>query len=75
MGKGLGRGMGKGKDGCIFGELAKGLQCVLCLLCCICISGPILIVVGIGYLGRRSSLNVQPEAAAWHLHVVVLLPP
>jgi hypothetical protein len=55
MGKGLGRGKGKGKDGCIFGELAKGLQCVLCLLCCVCISGPILIVVGISYLGDSTT--------------------
>eukprot|EP01049_Picozoa_sp_SAG25_P008240 SAG25_NODE_727_length_5698_cov_2.832649_5_plen_316_part_00 len=55
MGRGEGRGDGKGSYWDAFQELSQALQCAACTVCIMIIIGPILMFVGIGYLGDATT--------------------
>jgi hypothetical protein len=65
MGKGGGRGRGKG--GCMsdLQEIGQEIQCMICCVCVMLVIGPILMLVGLSYLGEATTDTRSLQIAEW----------
>lgn len=72
MGRGMGKGLGKGGFFDMLGELGGLLQAAACCICLLCVLGPIFLIVGISFAVDATSnsrgellAEVRSDAGLW----------